>query len=163
MRLGIRTKLWLDLFIFLAFLVSMQPALTGVSLHEWFTTAIIATFVVHILGQWHWILAVGRRFFHRWFHVSRLNFVLDLILFLAMTTVFVSGFVISRDVLPFLGIEVEPSFFWRRIHDLSANLTLLVVAIHVGLHWDWVVGAVKRYAFGWWPRLRVRSKTQTVS
>jgi hypothetical protein len=162
MHLGIRTKLWLDLFIFLAFLVSMQPALTGVSLHEWFTVAIIATFVVHILGQWSWILAVGRRFFQRWFHVSRLNFVLDLALFLAMITVFVSGFVISRSFLPFFGIEVEPSFFWRRIHDVSANLTLLIVAIHVGLHWDWVVSAVKRYVFGWWPRLRVR-ETPTVS
>jgi len=46
---------------------------------------------------------------------------------------------------------------------VSANLTLLIVAIHVGLHWDWVVSAVKRYVFGWWPRLRLRSKTQTVS
>lgn len=160
MRVNTRTKLWIDLTIFLAFLISMQPALTGVSLHEWFTVAIIGTFVLHILTQWDWIIAVARRFFHKLFHQSRLNFVLDLLLFLSMTTVFVSGFVISRSFLPFFGVEVEPSFLWRRLHDVSANLTLLIVAVHVALHWSWIVNAVKRYLFDWLPHRRVRADVQ---
>lgn len=70
---------------------------------------------------------------------------LDVALLIAMTTAFVSGYAISRSVLPVLGLAVRPDFVWRRLHDISANLTLLIVAVHVGLHWQWILSALRRY------------------
>jgi hypothetical protein len=144
MNLKARTRFWLDLFLFVSFLVFMQPALTGIAIHEWLATAAILTFLLHILSQWDWIIAVGRRFFQKFFHQSRLNFILDILLFFSMITVMLSGLLISRSFLPALGFPLAPNFFWRRIHDVSAHFTLLVVAIHVGLHWDWIVNTAKR-------------------
>jgi len=144
MNLKARTRFLLDLFLFVSFLIFMQPALTGITVHEWFATAAILTFLIHVLSQWDWIIAVGKHFFQKFFHQSRLNFILDILLFFSMTTVMVSGLLISRSLLPALGFLVAPNFFWRRIHDVSANFTLLVVAIHVGLHWDWIVNTAKR-------------------
>lgn len=144
MNLNARTRFWLDLFIFAAFLTFMQPALTGIALHEWLAAAAILTFLLHILTQWDWIIAVGKRFFKNLFHQSRLNFVLDALLWISMITVILSGFLISRSLLPSLGIPEARNFFWRRIHDISANLTLLLVAVHVGLHWDWIIGTASR-------------------
>lgn len=144
MRIATKHKLWLDVFIFVAFLILMQPALTGIPIHEWLATAAIATFVVHLLGQWDWIIAVGRRFFARW-ERSRLNFILDVSLLVAMTTVFVSGYAISRSVFPFVGLPVSRDFVWRRLHDLSANATLIIVAAHTAMHWRWIIHAVQHY------------------
>jgi hypothetical protein len=144
MNLKARTRFWLDLFLFVSFLIFMQPALTGITVHEWFATATLLTFLLHVLSQWDWIIAVGRRFFQKFFHQSRLNFILDVLLFISMTTLMLSGLLISRSLLPALGFPVAPNFFWRRIHNVSANLTLLVVAIHVGLHWDWIMNTAKR-------------------
>jgi hypothetical protein len=91
----------------------MEPVLTGVPLHEWWATAAILVFLIHVLTQWDWILAVGKRFFQKLFHQSRLNFVLDLLLFLSMTTVVLSGLMISEHVLPALGFPEQRNFFWR--------------------------------------------------
>lgn len=144
MRLATRHKLWLDVLIFIAFLILMQPALTGIPIHEWLATAAIVAFVTHLLGQWDWIIVIGRRFLARW-ERSRLNFILDVLLLLGMTTVFVSGYAISHSVLPVLGLPVERDFVWRRMHALSADATLIVVAVHVAIHWRWIVSATQRY------------------
>lgn len=146
MRITTRAKLLIDMTIFVAFLALMQPALTGIPIHEWLATAAIAGFVAHVFSQWDWIIAVGRRFLARW-ERSRLNFVLDVGLLLAMTTVFVSGYAISRSVLPVLGWPVMRDFVWRRLHALSADATLVIVAVHVALHWRWIADALRRYVF----------------
>ena len=143
MKIGAKAKLLIDITIFMTFLVSMRPELTGISVHEWLTTAMIGGFVTHLLAQWDWLVNVARRLLARWDR-SRLNFTLDVSLWLAMTTVFVSGYAISRSVLPFLGIPIEHDFVWRRIHDASANFTLVIVAIHVALHWRWILNAFQR-------------------
>lgn len=146
MRIATKHKLWLDVLIFVAFLILMQPALTGIPIHEWLATAAIAAFVTHLLGQWDWIIVIGRRFLARW-ERSRLNFILDVLLLLGMTTVFVSGYTISRSVLPVLGLPAGHDFIWRRLHALSADATLIIVAIHVAIHWRWIVSATQRYVF----------------
>ncbi len=149
MNLKARTRFWLDVFLFVSFLAFMEPLLTGIPVHEWWATAAILTFLIHVLTQWDWIIAVGKRFFQKLFHQSRLNFVLDLLLFLSMTTVVLSGLMISEHVLPALGFPEQHNFFWRRIHDASANLSLIIVAIHIGLHWDWIVATARRlFSFG---------------
>lgn len=143
MRLAAKHKFWLDVALFTGFLILMQPALTGLPVHEWLATAAIAALAVHLLSQWDWIVALGRRLLARWDR-SRLNFLLDVALLLAMTTVFVSGYAISHEVLPTLGLPTERGFFWRRIHALSADATLFIVTVHVALHWQWLLVTVKR-------------------
>ncbi len=140
-----KTNLWIDVGIFAAFLVAFEPRLTGVSVHEWLSLAFAAVVVVHMLLHWKWIVAVLRRFFRRPLHVSRIKFVVDFLLFVAIVGVMLSGLLISRSVLPALGISIPEGNGWRGLHSLSANLSLVLVGLHFALNWNWVVWMISRY------------------
>jgi hypothetical protein len=58
-----------------------------------------------------------------------------------------SGFMISEAFMPSLGISLPQNFAWRSLHDMSANLFLLLLGTHTALHWGWIVDAFKRYVF----------------
>ena len=45
---------------------------------------------------------------------------------------------ISQAVMPAFGITGLATFGWRGLHETSVNLTMIIVAIHVALHWDWI-------------------------
>lgn len=140
-----KTNLWVDMGIFAAFLVAANPALTGIALHEWFSIAFVGTLIVHLLLHWKWVVTVGATFFRKLFHFSRLQFLVDVLLFTAFTAVTLSGVMISKNVVNFLGITLASNPTWKLVHSLSANGVLLLVGLHFALHWNWVVRMVKRY------------------
>lgn len=140
-----KLNLWLDLGVLVAFLAATTPALTGLPVHEWLSLALAAVLVFHIFLHWKWIVTVGAKYFKNLFHVSRLKFVVDALLFAAFTAVTMSGVLISRSVLPVLGITVQPGGAWRFVHTLSANASLVLVGLHFALNWGWVTGMFKRY------------------
>jgi len=140
-----RTNLLIDLGIFAVFLVVANPNLTGLALHEWLGVALAGTLIVHLLLHWRWIVTVTQHLFRPLLHDSRLQYMVDLLLFISFTTVMMSGLMISRIVLPFLGIALTRNPAWLPLHDLSANTTLALIAVHTALHWDWVVKTFKHY------------------
>ncbi len=140
-----RTNLFIDLGIFGVFLVAANPNLTGLPLHEWLGVALAGTLVMHLLLHWRWIVSVSLHFFRQLWHDSRLQYVVDLLLFISFTTVMMSGLMISRVVLPALGIAMTRNPAWVPLHSLSANATLALIAMHTALHWNWIVKTSKRY------------------
>ncbi|HUH96687.1 MAG TPA: DUF4405 domain-containing protein [Anaerolineales bacterium] len=141
---SLKTNFWLDALIFAGFLAALQPGLTGIAIHEWFTLAACGTLVLHVVLHWDWAVGVTKRFFSQLFHVSRLNYLVDALLFVAFTAVITSGLVISRVVMPALGLQTFSSRSWLEIHSASSEVTLLLVAVHFGLHWSWVKNAFQR-------------------
>lgn len=148
MRLSARGRFLIELLFFVGFLLLMEPILTGLSLHEWFSTVLVAVMALHLLTQWDWIVQVTRQFFRKFWHKSRLQYMLDILLLVSMSTAFVSGFAISRHVLPFFGLSMERDPFWRFLHSLSADLTVFIVAVHVALNWKWVMATFKNLVGG---------------
>lgn len=138
-------KLAVDLGILLGFLIAMDPHSTGITIHEWLSTSMIAALVVHLLLNWDWIVQVTRRFFSAVNLQSRINYVLNWLLFIDGSLIMLSGFMISEALLPSLGITLPQGFVWRRLHDMSANLFLFILGLHTALHWGWIVDAVRRY------------------
>ncbi len=136
----------LDLTIFSTFMVAASPALTGLAVHEWLSVAFAAAIVTHILFHWNWVVKVTVEFFKKLFHQSRLNYIVDALFFVAMTSLVLSGLLISRNVLPTLGIQLTAAErTWRSIHILSADSAMILLGIHFGLHWKWVVNSLNRY------------------
>jgi hypothetical protein len=142
-----KTKLVIDVIIFIVFLIAMDPRSSGITIHEWLTTASLAALVVHLLLNWDWIVQITRRFIGKTNNLSRINYILNWLLFIDGTVIMLSGFMISESLLPFLGISLPRNFAWRSLHDLSANLFLILLGLHTALHWNWIVEAFKRCVF----------------
>ncbi len=126
-----------DVAVFVVFLVLSAPATTGLAVHEWLAVPFIPIFLGHLVTSWSWITAVLRRG-ARPRGRPRTNRTLDVLLFVVMVTAVYSGFVISVDLLPSLGLDVAPRDFWVSLHSASATLIVPLVASHLALHWRWV-------------------------
>lgn len=136
-------NLLVDAGIFIAFLVASNPSLTGISLHEWLSVAFAGTILLHILMHWKWVVTLTRQFFYKLFHVSRLQYVIDALLLIAFTGIMLSGLMISKSVLPTLGLQASSNQAWRVVHATSASASLFLVGLHFALHWNWLTCAVK--------------------
>jgi len=145
MNTSAKTNLILDITIFIAFLVSANPALTGNTVHEWLSLSFAAAIITHLLFHWKWLAKVTTEFFKHIFHQSRLNYVVNLLFFIAMTAVMLSGLMISKDIMSFLGIQLDASRSWKTIHSLTADASIILLGIHTALHWKWIVTYMGRY------------------
>jgi len=140
-----KTNLTLDIVIFSALLAVANPHLTGNTIHEWLGIALAGAIITHLLLHWDWIVKVGGAFFKKLFHQSRLNFLVNTLFFIAMTGSFFSGILISKDVMSTLGIQLNVSGGWKSIHTLTSDVSVLVLGVHVALHWKWIVTNIGRY------------------
>ena len=140
-----KTNLTLDIVIFSAFLAVSNPHLTGNTIHEWLGVSFAGAIITHLLFHWEWIIKVGREFFKKLFHQSRLNFVVNTLFFIAMTGSLFSGLLISKDVMSTLGIQLDVSRGWKSIHTLTSDGSVILLGLHVALHWKWIVTNIGRY------------------
>jgi hypothetical protein len=140
-----KINLILDITLFLVFLVVYQAKATGVAIHEWLGVGIAAAIIIHILLHWQWVVNISQRFFQKIQTEPRINYLLNAGLFICFTTIIFSGLMISRSVLPFFGLEAANTSFWKTLHFTAADVSLWLTALHVALHWRWVVDTVKRH------------------
>lgn len=134
-----------DLSIFVAFLVGMNPRLTGMTIHEWLGIAFAAAIVTHLVLHWSWLVATTRRFLGRATRQARLNFIVNALFFINMTVLIFSGLMISESALPALGIQLGEGMAFRQLHTLTGDWALYLLGLHVALHWKWIVSTTKRY------------------
>lgn len=154
-----KTNLIVDTVIFAGFLVMSNPHLTGNTIHEWLGVSFAAAIITHLLLHWDWIVNVGKTFFKKLWHQSRLNFVVNTLFFIAMTGSLFTGLLISKDVMSTLGSQLNVSGGWKSIHTLLSDTLLIVLGVHVALHWKWIVTNVGRYVLNPIRSLFSRRKT----
>jgi hypothetical protein len=142
-----RTKvnLMVDSAIFFAFLFVTAPHFTGLAIHEWLGIAFGAGIITHLALHWQWIVSITQRIFSHIPRQQRINYLLNVLLFVDIALTAVSGVMISQHVVPFLGIRFQPSQTFRGLHSAAGNASLVLVGLHVALHWSWIVNAVKKY------------------
>lgn len=145
MSTSTKNNLILDITIFAAFLVIVSPKLTGSTIHEWLSLALAAAIVVHLLFHWKWIVSVSKKFFKKFFHQSRLNYLVDLLLFIMMTASMFSGLMISKSILDTLGIHLDVGRSWKTLHNLTSDLSVILLGLHFALHFKWLLSTLKRY------------------
>jgi hypothetical protein len=143
--LGFRAKLVIVLVALIAYLASTNTPLTGIFIHEWLCVALAVLLALHSALYWDWTIRVFKHFVRKLLDMSRLNLVLDVLLFLMFVAVMLTGVMESRVVLPTLGLSAPAGITWRILHSLTAKLLLLVVGVHVGLHWRWIVYTTRQW------------------
>ena len=140
-------NLLVDGAIFAGFLLATDPHATGQTIHEWLGIAFGIGIITHLLLHWKWIVNAVRRFFSKLPGQVRINALLNSLLFIAMTLIIFSGIMISKVVLSTFGLSGSHDAIWRWLHTSATNAALIIVALHVALHWKWIVSAIKRYVW----------------
>lgn len=124
----------------LLLLVQAARQLTGNTIHEWTGFFLILLWVIHhgLNRRWYQNLSKGR---YTPFRI--LQIMVNMLLLCAMSGVIVSGVVLSRELFAFLPLEGGVS--WARgLHIASAYWSIILMSLHLGLHWNMILGAVKK-------------------
>jgi len=139
-----KTNLLIDIALLTAFLISSSPHFTGNLIHEWLGAALAVALIVHILLHWNWIVSVGARYLKNLWHVSRLQFFIDILIFIAFIILITTGLMMSKSVLIALGIQVaRAGRSVKMIHSTASTAAVMLTGVHVALHWKWIVCAIK--------------------
>ncbi len=142
-----KVRFYVDSFFFLLMVLVLVPQTTGIPTHEWVSFFIIIPFLLHLTINWNWISTNSSKFFNRQLHKKLFDYFLNWLLYVLMMIVTVSGIVISESALPSIGIHFTPNHFWSTIHDISANLLMATLGVHIALHWKWILGVFKHFKF----------------
>jgi len=133
----------LDCILFVCLVLLLAPRLTGLPVHEWLGICVVVPTTVHLLLASGWIAnAVG--LFGAAKLRTRINFFLNLALLTFLALEVLSGVIISRVVLPRVGLMIVEDRAWRSLHNHTLNFLVLMLGVHLALNWTWLIGAVKR-------------------
>ena len=145
-------KLAVDVFMTLALLFLMGYQFWGEAPHEWVGAGMFLLFVAHHLlnGRWHKTLFKGK-----YSALRTVTLCVDFLLLLAMLAQMYSGIVMSRYVFAFLPGTGGMSLA-RRLHILGAYWGFLLMSVHLGLHWNMILGMLRK-------ALKIKSKTKSPS
>jgi len=141
-----RLRLSLDILLTVAFLLLMDPrSFYGLVFHEWAGLIICLFCIFHVLLDWLFVKAATLRFFRKLPIRTRINYLLDVALLVAMSMIVWSGLPIARVIdFSWLGFDRAGMQFWRLMHTSMSMVGLLVIGIHLGLHWNWVLARFRR-------------------
>ncbi|MED4215486.1 DUF4405 domain-containing protein [Priestia megaterium] len=133
----------LDLLMAVTFVLFFnKQVLGGLTFHEIAGLAIAVAFFTHVLLNWQWVKKVTVKLFDRKLpRRTKFGYFLNIMLLITMSFIMVSGIFISRVVFPNINVGNEQ---WFKISHISVSfLVLILVAAHIGLHWQWVINVCK--------------------
>ena len=128
------------------FLLLMDPrSFYGLFFHEWAGLLVCLVFVLHLVLDWKFIKVVTVKFFGKLPTKTRINYTLDVLLLVGIILVIWSGLPIAREIdFSWLGFDRGNMMFWRTMHTSISMIVLVLIGIHLGLHWGWVLARFKR-------------------
>ncbi len=136
-------KVLFDLLMVFLFVGLYDANATGTVFHEIVGLILFALFVIHIFYNRKWVIQVGKKLFGRGLKKRlKVMYGLNICLLLAFGLVLVSGIRISHILFP---SDVKASDIWMTLHIASALITIVLIAVHLGLHWKFIVNVAKKH------------------
>ena len=138
------TKIVLDLLMATTFVLLMNPrVLDGLPFHEIAGLVIGVAILVHIGLNYRWVINTTKKILDpKLPKKTRFSYLLNILLLISMAAVIITGILISKIVLPSFAIQEGRSI--RGLHGFFADLTLALVGLHIGVHWQWVMSICKK-------------------
>ncbi len=123
----------------LGLLLQMGYQFLGDVAHEWVGAGMFLLFIAHHILNRGWYKALFRGRYTPW-RIFQLS--VDLLVFLSMIGLMVSGMMLSRHVFAFLPIRGGMSFA-RLLHMAASYWGFVLMALHLGLHWNMILGMAR--------------------
>ena len=140
MKLKTLGKIVLDAVMSVALMAVMGRQFWGEVAHEWIGAGMFVLFITHhVLNlSWYKTLFKGKYTPYR-----IVQLVVDVLVFVAMIGLMVSGIMLSQYVFAFLSINGVTAFS-RILHLLASYWAFVLMALHLGLHWNVVIGILRK-------------------
>lgn len=135
-----KIKKVIDVLMTVSLLFLMGYQFWGEKAHEWIGAGMFLLFIAHQILNWNWYknLFRGKYTLIRVFQTT-----VNILTLLSMFVQMYSGIVLSRYVFDFLSIESNLALA-RQLHILGSYWGFIFMGLHLGLHWNMVIGTVKR-------------------
>ena len=126
-----KVKISVDLLMTILLAALMGYPATGQPAHEWVGAGMLLLFIVHHILNRHWFKTLGKG---RYNSLRVLRTAVDVLLLADMLALMFSGIRLSRYVFAFLpGLGSAATA--RRLHMLASYWGLVLMGLHLGLHW----------------------------
>lgn len=136
-------KFIIDLAMLITFTLFFNKMVLGMALHEIIGIAIGVVVLVHCGLNFKWIKAITSKLFSKDIKLrTRIIYILDVALLIDILAIIISGLSISRVVCPWLRLSWLPNL--KGVHMFASYLILMIIGIHLGLHWKWVMNTFKK-------------------
>lgn len=137
------TKIALDFIMSVLFVILIFAYDTGLAFHEIAGLSILVLFTVHMTLNWAWVKNITKNLFSKKIkRKSKLLYALNTLLLIAVSTIIVTGIMISRVVFDF-GLNGGSSVL-SVVHEWTAYACLGFFAIHIALNWRFVSVSVRK-------------------
>ncbi len=133
-------KIVIDMTMTVLLLFLMARQLTGDFAHEWLGAAMFVLWIAHHILNRSWY---SHLFKGKYTSVRILQTVTDFAVLISMLGLMMSGIILSREVFAFLPISRGIALA-RSLHVLSAFWGFVLMALHLGLHWNMILGVVRK-------------------
>lgn len=137
-------KIALDLLMSIVFVMLFNKmAVAGLGFHEIAGLSLGLAFVIHILLNLRWVKQVTLKIFSSKMNFkTRLGYIIDVLLLIIMGIIIITGVLISKVLFP--NIASGNSSVYKMLHMSLSYTALLLIGIHIGLHWNWVMNVFKK-------------------
>ena len=136
-------RLSLDLVMTALILIEFAYRLTGSTVHELIGVSLLALLVIHGAWNWRWFVALGKgRYAARRVASTTIN----ALLLTAALLMMVSG-VLNSELL-FALTQVELDLLPRELHTAAAYWFLILIGVHLGMHWKMIMAETGKLAGG---------------
>jgi hypothetical protein len=136
-------KIILDSVMALVLMFMYKKSVLGLGFHEIAGVAVCLLFVVHILLNRKWVAGATKALFTKGTAGKvRACYIVDLLIALSFLGLLITGLGISKVAfkpIAFLGNAGNP---W---HFFFGGLSLILLGVHLGLHWDWIKASVLKF------------------
>lgn len=135
-------KIYLDAAIFVLFILVMSFHFLPRVLHEILGLVMAATVFIHLVLNRHWIFSLVRanRTSRKKFSILINFLLLASFLVTLVTGIFISNYVFSEVV----SLELRRNVTIHLLHHSASYLMMILIGIHLGLHWQEILGRVIR-------------------
>lgn len=133
-------KIAVDMVMTVLLLFLMARQLTGDSAHEWLGAGMLILWIAHHILNRSWY---SHLFKGKYTPIRILQTVTNFAVLLSVLGLMVSGIILSREVFGFLPVSGGIALA-RPLHVLSAFWGFVLMALHLGLHWNMILGMVRK-------------------
>lgn len=139
-----RAKIAVDISMTVLLVVLMAYPVTGQLAHEWAGAGMFLLFIAHHILNRRWFKTLGRG---KYGGLRVVQTAVDILLLADMLFLMYSGIRLSRYVFSFLpGLGSAAAA--RRVHMLASYWGLVLMGVHLGLHWSAMAAHFRRGSDG---------------